>query len=509
VTNGAVVIADRAIPVIRSTSANNVIFSGLTFDLALERGIALTSATNNLVFGCTFKNLGSFAVDINGGVSNGVVSCEMTQLAAGGVYVQGGSETAPRVSCDHFVVNNNITDFAQVVPVYAGGVDAGFGGMAGGGGGGGHKVCVGARIANNRIKGSPHGAIIRGSFDKILEYNWIEEYTTISGDFGGIYNYQTTNGGGFDIIRYQYLSCPTNYLYPTYLNPGPPGGIGIQVDSTWAGDQIYGNMANSCRRGGFGAGVGSGSGAAFYNNFSVNSGTGASTVRAMNWSGLPDFYANNFAALGSTSIAGDQTGLNMTYGYSPGFLDWPNGDLRLDPTSTVYSDLPEFREIPFELIGLYNDEIRTNVGTLAPVIRNASAANITNNSATLQGELIFPWLKADTTVRLFWGTSDGGTNAASWANVIDLGQRTRGLLATNITGLSPTNTYYFRFQASNSAAVVWATSSANFSFPNHRQSDEHWLPRLQSQRGADEYSAAHHARHELALPVQLSTNLAD
>ena len=174
VTNGAVVIADRAVPVIRSTSANNVVFSGLTFDLALERGIALSSATNDLVLGCTFRNLGSFAVDINGGVSNGVVSCEMTQLAAGGVYVQGGSETSPRVSCNHFVVNNNITDFAQVVPVYAAAVDAGFGGMAGGGGGGGHKVCVGTRIAHNRIKGTPHGPVIRGSFDKVFEYNWIE-----------------------------------------------------------------------------------------------------------------------------------------------------------------------------------------------------------------------------------------------------------------------------------------------------------------------------------------------
>jgi hypothetical protein len=96
VTNGAVVIADRAIPVIRSTSANNVVFSRLNFDMALERGIALASATNNLVLGCTFKNLGSFAVDINGGVSNGVVSCDMTQLAAGGVYVQGLGDFATR-----------------------------------------------------------------------------------------------------------------------------------------------------------------------------------------------------------------------------------------------------------------------------------------------------------------------------------------------------------------------------------------------------------------------------
>jgi autotransporter-associated beta strand protein len=358
-------------------------------------------------------------------------------------------------------VNNNITDFAQVVPVYAAAVDAGFGGMAGGGGGGGHKICVGARIAHNRIKGTPHGPVIRGSFDKVFEYNWIEEFTTVSGDFGGIYNYQSTNGGGYDILRYNYMFAPTNYVYPTYLNPGPTGGIGIQVDSTWAGDEMYGNIA-TCRRSGFGAGGGGGAGAKFYNNFTVNCGAGGTS-----WSGLPSVYATNFGALGSTAISGDVTGPNFTYATDPGFINWQKRDLRLEPTSTVYSDLPGFREVPFEMIGLYNDEYRTNATPPAPVIRNLTAASgITTNGATLNGELVFPWVTPDTTVRVFWGANNGGTNAVNWSNSIHLGLSTRAKFATNVTGLLPSQTYFYRFQASNHTHVVWASNTVSFVIPN-------------------------------------------
>ena len=494
VTNGAVVISDFASPVIQLTGGSNVVFSGLTLDISLTQGIVITNAVDNLVLGCSFRNLGSYAVDLSYGRSNGVVSCDMTQLAAGGILVQGGTETTPRVSCDHFVVNNDITDFAQVVPVYAAGVDAGFGGMAGGGGGGGHKVSVGARIAHNRIKGTPHGPIIRGSFDKVFEYNWIEEYTTISGDFGGIYSYQSTNQGGFDAIRYNYFYCPTNYLYPTYLNPGPTGGVGIQVDNTWTGDQIYGNIATG-RRSGYGAGTGGGSGAAFYNNLTVNCGQGG-----ISWSGLPAVYATNVAALGSIAITGDQTGSNFAYATDPGFVSWSNRDVRLDPGCSVYSDQPGFREIPFEMIGLYNDEIRTNVSPPAPVIRNlAATTGATTNGATLNAELIFPWFSPDTTVRVFWGPADGGTNAANWTNCVYLGVRTRSMLSTNVSGLLPATTCFYRFQASNSAAVVWATNSTAFVMPN---------PRYQTTIGFPGYTRSE-VLTNIPLLVALSTNIPD
>lgn len=461
VTNGAVMLSDFAAPVFQLNGCTNVVLSGLAFDLSLAQGIVITNGVNNLVQDCAFSNLGSFAVDLANGQSNGVVSCDLNRLAAGGILVRGGSEGTPRTSCNHYVVNNDITDFAQVVPVYAGGIDVGFAGMGGGGGGGGHQVCVGARVAHNHLADTPHGALIRGSFDKVIEYNWIENYCTISGDFGGIYSYVGTNLGGFDTLRYNYFSCPTNYVYPTYLNPGPPGGIGLQVDGFWVGDQIYGNIADSCRRGGFGAGGLGGSNAAFYNNFAVNISTGKSTVDAIYWSGAPSVYATNFAALGQTLIAGDQTGTNFAYSSDPGFLNWAKHDLRLKPDSRVYADQPGFQQIPFEMIGLYNDETRTNATGYGPYLVTGGATEITATNAVVAGTLYFPQFASNTTLRVFCGTNDGGNNAGAWQFSTNVGVYAAGPVSALIGGLAPSAINYYRYYASNAFGSAWSPASSS------------------------------------------------
>ena len=464
VTNGAMVISDFASPVMQLTTCSNIVISGLAFNISLAQGIVITNSVNNLVQGCAFTNLGSYAVDLNRGSSNGVVDCNMAQLAAGGVLVLGGSETnTPRISCGHYVVNNDINEFAWVVPVYAAGIDAGFGGTISGGGGG-HTVCVGARIAHNHLKGTPHGPVLRGSFDKTFEYNYLEEFGTISGDLGGIYIYTPTNQGGYDILRYNYMYCPTNYLWPNYMNPGPCGEEGIQNDQPGPSEQIYGNIATG-ERGGY-MYNGTITNGSFYNNLAVGCGSECGAAFQFVSAAILTVYATNVAALGNITFTGPQTGTNFSYPTDPGFINWTNQDLRLYPTSVIYSDQPGFGEIPFEMIGLYNDEIRTNATPPPPVICNQpGAVGVTNTSVTFNGQLIFPWLTPDTSVRIFWGTNDGGTNVLNWTNSINLGISVRAMLATTVTGLAPNTTYYYRFQASNSTTVVWATNTVAFSIP--------------------------------------------
>ena len=456
-TDGAVELTDFAGSLISVSGACHLAFSGLTLERHLARGITCSGATNVLVQGCTFRNLGGYAVDLDQGRGCGVVSCDLSALAAGGLLVRGGREQAPRISNDHYVVNNDIRDFAQVVPVYAAGIDAGFGGMGGGGGGGGHEVCVGARIAHNHVQGTPHGGILRGSFGKVIEYNRVEAYCMISGDLGGLYSYQRAEQGGEEIVRYNLFSAPTNHLYPTYLNPGPTGGNGLQVDGTCVGDAFYGNLAR-VRRTAFA--VHDGTGSSWANNVAIQSGGSYA------FGGTAALFAGNVAALGATGLPASVTGANRAYATDPGFLDGQANDFRLRPDARVYADLPAFREIPFELFGLYADEVRRRVPALRPVFRQANApVRVAGDRVTLAADVIFPWLVPDAVLRVYWGPRDGGTSPAAWAQMRELGPRTRGAAEVTVTGVPPRATCFYRFQMVNGAGAVWAERSARFVRP--------------------------------------------
>ncbi|MGN6641648.1 MAG: DUF2341 domain-containing protein, partial [Verrucomicrobiota bacterium] len=94
-------------------------------------------------------------------------------------------------------------------------------------------------------------------------------------------------------------------------------------------------------------------------------------------------------------------------------------------------------------------------------VANASADTVTFNSATLNGILL--WTNTSPThVSIYWGDSDGGTNAGAWANVALLGARPLGAFSNTVSGLSASTVYYFRSFASNAVEQVWADSTATF-----------------------------------------------
>ncbi len=454
IADGSVEISDFAQPLVKLTGVDHTILQGLTFDISLAQGVVVSGGANNLVLGCKFRRMGSYAVDLENGSSNGVLSCDMEDMAAGGVYLRGGdSSVTPRTSCNHFVVNNDMLNIANVVKIYAAGVDVGFGGQAGTGGGGGAKTCVGARVAHNRITNTHHVGILHGSFDKTIEYNNVENFCVTNNDMGGVYSFQSALQGGFDTIRFNQFTNK-RFTWAEYLTSGY-GGSGIQVDSRCEGSRMFGNIIET-RRTGFS--VNTGDNGQFFNNQIVNNAKAATSI-----GGTPAVFQTNFAALGVTTFGGAATGANKTYSTDPGILSRTTNDYRLKTASTVYTDLPLWQEIPVEMIGLYIDEIRTSAPTLKPVIDNPSGAtNIAQFSATLNGQLDFPYINQDTTVRVYWGATDGGTTTGNWQSNTALGIKTRGKLAASVTGLAQQTTYYYRFHASNTAGTAWASATRSF-----------------------------------------------
>ena len=107
----------------------------------------------------------------------------------------------------------------------------------------------------------------------------------------------------------------------------------------------------------------------------------------------------------------------------------------------------------------------TNVSVTAvvvtnPVVVNLPASPVLATSATLNGQVVNPGISTPL-VTLYYGTTDGSSNAASWAHSILIGQ-TNGTFSATITGLSTNTTYYFTSFATNTGGSTWAQPSASF-----------------------------------------------
>jgi len=96
-------------------------------------------------------------------------------------------------------------------------------------------------------------------------------------------------------------------------------------------------------------------------------------------------------------------------------------------------------------------------------IENGSVSNITRTSADIYGEIIST-NATNAAITLFYGTSDGSTNSTNWAYSNYYGTAGTGIISTNVTGLAPSQLYYYRWYAFDSVSNVhdWADYSSNF-----------------------------------------------
>lgn len=99
--------------------------------------------------------------------------------------------------------------------------------------------------------------------------------------------------------------------------------------------------------------------------------------------------------------------------------------------------------------------------TIPQITNNQGATDVTTGSAALNGYLESQG-GSETTVRVFWGTSDGGTNIGIWQNSRDLGVKSPGPISIDADSLAASALYYYRYLATNSYGAVWAPSSDSF-----------------------------------------------
>jgi len=352
---------------------------GLIFELGRAEGAVVAGGENVLLAGCTFRRLGTNGIIVQDGHRHGVLGCDIYALGAGGVRLSGGDRRSLTPG-EHFVENCHIHDFSRVDRVYAPAV---------------YVDGVGHRIAHNLFHDSPHHAMRVEGYDHTIEFNEVHSVVYEFDDQAGIDMYGNPAYRG-NVIR-------DNFWHHIGSGYDVAGQAGIRLDDFISDVLVYGNVFYRCAGGRFGGvQIHGGKDNIVDNNLFIDCKQAISfspwgearwrermaderTQRAIRaggvditqpphstrWPDLANLAENpdrNYVWRNLTVDGGPLTvrdrGVNElmddhAWSGDPGFVDPQTRHFRLRDDAAVY-DRFGFRPIPFDEIGLYNDQYRAS-----------------------------------------------------------------------------------------------------------------------------------------------------
>ncbi len=172
----------------RMTDAAYVTLRGLSLEAARGTAVRIQDSRNCRVVACSIRNVTNYAVTIVDGKNCAVVGCDITGTGGGGVFMAGG-DRQNLIPGGHRVENCHIHDFARWDRTYRPGIL-----MTG----------AGLRASHNLIHHAPHSAIVYGGPLHRFDYNEIHNVCQESHDCGAIYGGRSWCMRG-DVFEFNYL----------------------------------------------------------------------------------------------------------------------------------------------------------------------------------------------------------------------------------------------------------------------------------------------------------------
>ncbi|MHB8994322.1 MAG: NPCBM/NEW2 domain-containing protein [Armatimonadota bacterium] len=388
-------------PLVKMTDVSNVTLRDMTLEVSRGEGIQIANGADNLIAGCTLRNLPRLAVRVEGGLRHGVQSCDLYNLGAGGVSLNGGDRRT-LTPAGHYADNNHIHHFAQLVFAYQNAIR-----LAG----------VGNRMTHNLVHDTIHEALSYSGNDHLVEFNEVYNVCLEADDSGVIHQGRDWTWRG-NIIRHNF--------FHDIVAGNAVSNMGVYLDDMESGVEVTGNVLYRIPRAIL---VGGGRDNQVTGNLIIDCPIPISIDnRAMGWAsyhvgttmkGLLDkvpytqepwrsrypklptiwedepgtpkgnaFTGNLMVGCGKPSFSAEVSKYgviadNLETSEDPGFAAPARLDFSLKPDAPIYKQLPGFKPIPFEKMGVYLDDYRKALPVKAPVLNPGPGAFVDELMVTL------------------------------------------------------------------------------------------------------------------------------
>jgi hypothetical protein len=237
-----------------------------------------------------------------------------------------------------------------------------------------------------------------------------------------------------------YVRTSTSIDAFSYRVAGLTAGTTYTAGSTAIKFEIFGNSSNSCAAVSFDLPDGNTKPVA--NAQSVNALAAAPLAITLSGSDANSDPLTYSIYIPPTNGTLSGSGSNLTYTANAGYAGSDSFVFRVDD-----GKISSFAKISIAVLS-------------PPAVNNGSGASALQSGVSRLSGTLSTGTVAD--VRIYWGTSDGGTNAAGWGQELLLANVVQGAFSANASNLIYGVQYYYRCYASNSMGTAWAPATTNF-----------------------------------------------